>query len=292
MNQNNSIVHISLGEIILCFISDFSLDLSDNMSRFRVGNDVRADITVRVKIMDGMLKLPDTPCGDDLLMNYYNDGKLCYAVAKPGTAGPLTVTAYTSDFSEATVYVNEKEHPGIVRTVDKVLQLFPIRQLLVNHNAMVLHSSQIIVSGKGILFTAPSGTGKSTQAMLWNQYENAEIVCNDRTLIRRFGKDFYTYGYPIDGSSPKCCNQKNELSAIIVLRQGSENTVERLSAIKTLKYLMEQTVLDTWNSQTISIINQEWIDLIKQHPIYLFTCKPEREAVVCLKQQLQKDEVI
>lgn len=288
----DSTVQISFGEVVLCVRSDIPLELSENMSRFRVTDDVRADMTVSVKNMDSMIRLPDSPCGDDMLLNYYNDGKLCYAVAKPGTLGPVTVTAYTSDFSEATVYVNEKEHPGIVRTVDKVLQLFPIRQLLLNYNAMVLHSSEVIVSGKGILFTAPSGTGKSTQAMLWNKYENAEFVCNDRTLIRRLDGEHYTYGYPIDGSIPKCRNEKHELAAIIVLRQGSENSIERLSALKALKYLMEQTVLDTWNRQTISTINQEWIDILKQHPVYLFTCRPDREAVVCLKQQLKKDEVI
>lgn len=285
-------INIALGEIVLRFISELPLSVNDNMCRFCVDADIPADVTIHVKIMDNMPKLPPAPCGDDLLMNYFKDEKWQYAAAKPGTLGPVTIVKYTSDFSEVTVYVNEKEHPEIVRTVNKVLQLFPIRRLLMQYNAMVLHASRICVNNKGILFTAPSGTGKSTQAMLWEKYENTEIVCNDRTLIRLSGEKYYTYGYPIDGSTPIANNVKLELGAVVVLRQGSENHVERLNALKALKYLMEQTVLDTWDSQARSKITQDWMDILNRYPVYLLTCRPDREAVACLKQQLEIDEVI
>lgn len=285
-------IKIVLGDIVLSFISEIPLKIGEYMSRFCVSNDIRADVTINVKFTGNTLKLPNMMCGDDLLMNYYCDEKWHYAVSKPGILGPVTIVKYTEDFSKVTVFVNELEHPGIVRTVDKVLQLFPIRMLLMKYNAMVLHASRICVNNKGILFTAPSGTGKSTQAMLWKKYENAEIVCNDRTLIRYCSKEYYTYGYPIDGSSPIAENLKLEMGAIIVLRQGSENIVERLNALKALKYLIEQTVFDTWNSYARNQVIKEWVDILNRYPIYLLTCKPDKEAVECLKQRMIEDEVI
>lgn len=282
---------ISLGEINLCFNSVLPMSLSDDMRKFCVDID-KTDITVNIELMDKMIALPPAPCGDDLLLNYYNDGLLQYAVAKPGTLDPVTAVVYSSDFSKATVYINEKEHPGAIRTINKVLQLFPIRQLLAHYHAMLLHASQIVVGNKGILFTAPSGTGKSTQAQLWQKHENIEIVCNDRVLLRKNGNCFNTYGYPIDGSSPVCSNKKYELGAIVVLRQGNENTIQRLPALKSLKLLMDQTVVDAWNKDELFIVQQDWIDLINNYPVYLLTCKPDHDAVLCLKQQLINDRVI
>lgn len=282
---------ISLGEINLCFNSELPMSVSDDMRKFCIDTD-KFDITVNIKPMDKMLDLPPAPCGDDLLLNYYNDGNYQYAVAKPGTLGPATAVVYTSDFSKATVYINEKEHPGVICTIDKVLQLFPVRQLLAHHHAMLLHASQIVVGNKGILFTAPSGTGKSTQAQLWQKHEDIEIVCNDRTLLRKNGNFYNTYGYPIDGSSPVCNNKKYDLGAIVVLRQANENTIQRLSALKALKYLMDQTVIDAWNRDEVIIVQQDWIDLLKQYPVYLLSCKPDYDAVLCLKQQLINDRVI
>lgn len=285
-------IKIVLGDIVFSFISEIPLKIGEYMSRFCVSNDILADVTIHVKFTGNTLELPNTMCGDDLLMNYYCDEKWHYAVSKPGLLGPVTIVKYTEDFSTATVFVNELEHPGIVRTVDKVLQLFPIRMLLMKYNTMVLHASRICVKNKGILFTAPSGTGKSTQAMLWKKYENAEIVCNDRTLIRYCSEQYYTYGYPIDGSSPIAENRKLELGAIIVLRQGSKNIVERINALRALKYLIEQTVFDTWSSYARNQVIKEWMDILNQYPIYLLTCKPDKEAVECLKQRMIEDEVI
>src|SRR5699024_9754901 len=147
------------------------------------------------------------------------------------------VTVYTPDFSEVIFYINDREFPGMIRRVSKILQLFPIRRVMAEHHAMLLHSSRVFIKGKTIVFTAPSQIGKTTQARLWNQYEKAEIVSNDRTLIQQERDVFYTYGYPVDGSSPIYSSRKLPLGAIVVLKQGAEDRTEKLTAGKALRYL-------------------------------------------------------
>lgn len=291
MSLSFSQYDLSLGAVVLRLCSELPLRITDSIQPFCV-RDKTPDVTVTVRRMHCPIPLPATPCGDDLLLNYYDDGSRLYAEAKPGTLGPVTVTVYTPDFAEATVYVNEAEHPGVVRTVDKVLQLFPIRQLLSNFQTMVVHASQIAVGNKGILFTAPSQTGKSTQAGLWNRYMNTPIICNDRTLLRNNGASFDTYGYPIDGSSPVYSSCRLELGAIVVLRQGAENQICRLPALKALKYLMEQTVFDVWSKAELGIISQQWTDILNRYPVYQLTCRADLDAVICLKNQLERDGVI
>ena len=58
------------------------------------------------------------------------------------------------------------------------------------------------------------------------------------------------------------------------------------------KCLIEQTAMDSWNIDERMTIQQLWLDLLEVYPVYRLTCRPDRDAVVCLKQQLEKDEVI
>ena len=64
----------------------------------------------------------------------------------------------------------EAEHEIFVRT--NIWNYLAFENVLINHTGFILHSSFISWQNNGILFTAPSGTGKSTQADLWKKYED------------------------------------------------------------------------------------------------------------------------
>lgn len=284
-------LYLSLGDIKIGLSSDFPLRLREGTEAFRCGEGP-PNISIDVIAADVLPAVPGVPCGEDGMFRYYRDDQYYYEEAKPGTDGAISQAVYPPDLSRVALYVNEGTFPDVVRTADKVLQLLPMRQMLARYQAFLLHSSRIAVHGKAVLFTAPSQTGKTTQARLWNRYEAAEIVGNDRTILRKSGNEFHTYGYPVDGSSPICRNERLALGAIVVLRQGAENHIQRLPAPQALKCLMEQTAMDTWNTSERMAIQQLWLDLLEKYPVYLLTCRADKDAVVCLKQQLEKDEVV
>lgn len=283
--------YIFVGDIRIRISSDISLRFLEGTEPFRC--DKRAtDVLIDVIAADILPTASGVPCGEDGMFRYYQDINYYYEEAKMGKDGAISQVVYASDFSQVKLYVNEKSFPGVVRTVDKVLQLLPMRQLLAYYQAFLLHSSRIEVCGKAVLFTAPSQTGKTTQSQLWRQFEHAEIVGNDRTIIRKKDREFNTYGYPVDGSSPIYSNKRFLLGAIVVLRQGTENQIQRLAAPQALRSLMEQTAIDPWNAEERVVIQQLWLDLLELYPVYQLTCRPDRDAVICLKKQLEKDEVI
>lgn len=284
-------ITLSLGGIHLKMRSSTPLKLSGVLSAFCV-EDHEADYILDIAETETMPSLPDKKFGEDFLEDHYEADGLRYAVAKPGSAGLIAMTAYKPDFSQMTMYLRQDRPPQLLESFEKVLQLFPIRALLAQNQAMMLHSSQIAVNGRGILFTAPSGTGKTTQARLWAKRSGVKIVCNDRTLLRKQENCFCTSGYPIDGSSPVYSTEVNPLAAIVVLSQAKENQVERLKPSKALKYLMEQTVADIWNIEEQRCILGLWMDLLEQYPVYHLACTPSQDAVVCLQNRLEKDEVI
>ena len=57
-------------------------------------------------------------------------------------------------------------------------------QLLLPFRALVFHASYVGCDGGAMLFTAPSGTGKSTQAELWRVHRGARVLNGDKAAVR------------------------------------------------------------------------------------------------------------
>ena len=188
MNEEKYIYTLSLGGVYLRFCSEVPLTISEDIEDFLVDDSIM-DAEVHVKLRTCKFSLPETECGRDLLMKYYQKDNLYYAVGRTEAVGDCSVMIYTPDFSIAEFFINEEKYPGMIRKISKVLQLLPIRQFLSNYQAMLLHSSCVAVEEKALIFTAPSQTGKTTQARLWERYGNAGVVSNDRSLIRKQGCD-------------------------------------------------------------------------------------------------------
>ena len=170
------------------------------------------------------------------------------------------------------------------------MEIVNIEQVLNVFNAFILHSSFINWKGKGILFSAPSGTGKSTQADLWEKYEGAEIINGDKAGIRKIDGKWMAYGLPIAGTSGIYKNKKVEISHIIVLRQGKENKLTKLSPREAFVKLYSETLVHTWDKVFQENIINMITDVVKSVPIYLYECLPDKSAVVFLKSQIIKDQ--
>ena len=104
--------------------------------------------------------------------------------------------------------------------------------LMAVNRRIILHSSYIAWKGKGIVFSAPSGTGKSTQAELWRKHRpGTEIINGDRSILTCERGIPEVYGLPLCGSSGIAVNKSFPLGAVVVLRQAKTNTVRRLLLI-------------------------------------------------------------
>ena len=162
------------------------------------------------------------------------------------------------------------------------------RQLLLR-GASILHASYIERNGKAILFTAPSQTGKSTQAMLWEQHAEAQIINGDRALLRQREGTWHAYGFPCCGSSRICVNRTLPLAAIVVLEQGSENRVVSMSAMEKVKALVTGMEFYHWDQMEMNLILQQATRLAEQVQIVRLVCRPDEDAVHCLKSYLESE---
>ena len=165
--------------------------------------------------------------------------------------------------------------------------LLSLERRMNEHNCYVLHSSYIVYKDEAILFTAPSGTGKSTQADLWKKYRDIRIINGDRTLLTYEEGRFYANGWPICGSSEICHNERYPLKAIVMLNQGPINEIKELSNIEKTKRLIQEITINYHNQgyldNALSFIDK----LITNTPIINLSCTISEEAVDVLDRYIQ-----
>ena len=116
--------------------------------------------------------------------------------------------------------------------------------LLENKNATVFHCSAIAVDGKGYLFTAPSGTGKSTHAKLWRQLlgDKALMINDDKPIVREVDGQFFVYGTPWQGKHDLGENTKAKISAVCLITRDNQPRVVKIPPNEFIKTLLNQTV--------------------------------------------------
>lgn len=147
------------------------------------------------------------------------------------------------------------------------------------NNGLVLHASAIQYEGKGILFSAPSETGKTTQANLWCKEMGASLINNDRPAVRIQPNGVYVYGTPWSGSISECNNSNASVSAIVMLEQAAENSICKLTTDDAILGLMPRCFLPYYDEFLMDIAIKNLDSLIQKVPIYLLKCKPDRGAV-------------
>ena len=167
-----------------------------------------------------------------------------------------------------------------------ILELLGLESVMLQHDALLLHASFVRWKGKGILFTAPSGTGKSTQANLWEQYSGAEILNGDRAALRKRDDSWYAWGLPYAGSSGIYRNESSPIAALVVLRQAKENRIHRISAGEAMRYIYPELTIHRWDAAYVSRAIDLFLELADQVPVFLLECLPNRGAVQLLEDQL------
>ena len=171
--------------------------------------------------------------------------------------------------------------------VDTVfVSLFAMEKRMLAKDAMVLHCSVLKVRSGVILFSGPSGIGKSTQAGLWMKYRKARVINGDRTLLKKENGRWMSLGWPICGSSEICYNEAYPVKAVIFLGQAEENDGRRLRYFDAIKAMISQITVNGWNPQFVEKIWNLTEDFAAQIPVFEYGCNMEEAAVDTLENLL------
>ena len=180
------------------------------------------------------------------------------------------------------------DRTNLIRSLDNLLDASELELLLTKLGIFSLHSSLVRRrEGDAILFTAPSGTGKSTQAGLWAQFAGAETLNGDRSMIRRVDGVWTAFGSPFAGTSGIYRNEHAPIRALIVLRQAPENTIRRLSLAEAFRAIYSESVLPRWHQDAHQRVISLVTEIVSEVPVYLLACTPDERPVTLLRNTLE-----
>lgn len=159
---------------------------------------------------------------------------------------------------------------------------------LPDFDGFVLHASAVEVDGSAYLFSAGSGTGKSTHTMLWQSClgsDRVRVINDDKPAIRLINGIFYCYGTPWSGKSGLSRNVRVPLGGIVFLVQSPQNHIAGLNGTKALKLLLQNTIRprDINRLETLLML---FNGLMVSIPVYELHCTQEPHAALLCCQTI------
>ena len=208
----------------------------------------------------------------------------------------FSVTMTREELAQELIYAREAaelEHRPSDRFTDEQLEYTAMHRLiseeLLERNVLLFHGSALAMDGEVYLFTAPSGTGKSTHARYWRRaFGDRVSMVNDDKPFLRFLPDgrVLACGSPWRGKHGLGQNIMLPLRAVCLLGRGETNRAERISADDAFTALFRQCFHSPQPQREIrvlSMLNQ----LGKNVRLYRLWCNMSIEAAQTAYAALQ-----
>lgn len=158
---------------------------------------------------------------------------------------------YTSDkLFEFHVFKSGKYADIYGRNIDQDELFHCIRMIFLytaaKYGLYAVHSVSVLNEGKAVLFSASSGTGKSTHAGIWEKVFGAKTINGDLNLVGIKDGKAVIYGMPWCGTSGIYSAQAYPLQAIILLKRGETDRVEELTDEQKEILVQQRMISPLW----------------------------------------------
>ena len=161
---------------------------------------------------------------------------------------------------------------------------------IISHGRFFLHASAVVYEGEAYLFSASSGTGKSTHTALWRErFPESYILNDDKPVICPGQEQITAWGTPFAGKTDLQVNRGVPLKGICFLKQGSENQIQQVSEDQALALMLENTYRPRSNDRMNQLLDM-MEQVIMQMKIYEMSCTKELEAAELSYRVMKKGE--
>ena len=221
-----------------------------------------------------IVKIADIVSEAKLRYKYTFD--MCSAYLYDGDEKP----AFTTFASNEQIADERKKNPGFPDYIIENTCIYRnICHEMLKFNAIFIHSAAICVDNEAYLFSANSGTGKTTHINLWLAKfgDRAFIINGDKPILRMINDTIYAYGTPWCGKELQNKNVRVPLKSICILERGSENIIEPANKNEAAIFLLSQTTRP--KDKFLAELMLEKLEmLVNSVPIYNLHCNMEKEA--------------
>lgn len=246
------------------------------------------DWTIRVRQTECLPQLPENVVYESMGYRIHEDeeGHFLRAFADlPRDSSVYAVTVYDVPGNSIQVDYLQKGK-DCLSDLSLCFAHIHLEELLIRNKRLCLHASCVDTPMGGILFSGPSGIGKSTQSDLWCRHREGKLINGDRPILSKDGNKWLAWGSPYAGSSRCHVNECCEVRAIVMLRQGPVCAVRKLNVAEAFRRVWSGLTVHSWDAAFVNAACDLAQDLIETVPVYELTCTPDENAVICLEDVL------
>lgn len=207
-------------------------------------------------------------------------GKLCADFEIDECDADMTVSATADDINEERALYGEKTFSE--GYCEGICLYREIAEKLPAYAGFVFHGAAVTVKGKGFIFAAPSGTGKTTHiSLLMKNYpDDVRIVNGDKPIIRRIDGEWRVCSTPWAGKEGWKVNDTAPLSGIVIVERAAENSIAKVSPEENFDAVIRQVYIPKDPEacmQTLSLVDE----MSKTVTFYRLGCNMDDSAAKC-----------
>ncbi len=213
-----------------------------------------------------------------------SDGRFCRYMKQSKTQKIAISITYTADYSKVFIEILRNLQIGELKATNYEYMYtgFMFANRLAFLGGSVLHGSSFALDGEGIIFSADSGTGKSTHTSLWRDRfgDRFETVNDDKPAVKIEDDKVFIYGTPWSGKTDLNNNIKRPLKAVVFIKRGEDNTCKKMGIIPAVLNFSKQLPNPFYDGE----IGAKTVEFIKKlyelHiPVYELSCNISENAV-------------
>lgn len=281
---------LSIAGITLRMDTDRPLAPGSKFAPF-LTEESKPDFLARFRRVAELPPIPEKILHEDVCYRVHPNGRGGYLRSffdPPRDDTPYAVATY--DYSRGRIQVDYLEKgASCVSEMGNSFFHLGLEAMLIHKNRLCLHAACVQTHLGGILFSGPSGIGKSTQAELWCDNRGAKQINGDRPILSRHEDGWLAWGSPYAGSSRCHINESCPVTAIVMLRQAKECSLRRLSLPEAFRAVWSGLTVYSWDKTFVDAASSLALELIASVPVLEFACTPDMQAVTFLEQGLRKE---
>lgn len=159
------------------------------------------------------------------------------------------VGIFPEDFSSGDIFVglkDEGEEQYIFPLAYPMGEIFLMNKLG-SGMGVLMHAAGVIYNGQGFLFAGQGGAGKTTCAQIWQEYKSAQVINDDKVIIRKKDEAFHIFGTPWHGEGGMALPLDAPLKGLFILRQAQKNEFKSIPPLDMVLKLMDRSFLPLWD---------------------------------------------
>ena len=261
---------------------------TEDIFRPFITKNCKEDFRAVFRQVDRLPMIEDTVLWEDRCYRVHSDGKDGYL--RSFFDAPRDLTAYAvATYDDTYHLINVEYLEKGARCVSEMRNSFfhlGLETLLLRRERVCLHAACVETAVGGILFSGPSGIGKTTQAELWCRYRGARLINGDLPILEKTQTGWRAWSSPFAGSSQCHLNECCGVTAIVKLRQASENRLRRLDQAEAFRAVWSGLTVNRWSRWCSEKACDLAVELVQQIPVYELSCTADLRAVEVLEQGL------